>query len=351
MILVTGAAGFTGGATVAALVRRGARVRAVVHHRPAAWARTPDTAEPEAAGPDTAGPESVSGVSGVPAVPAVSAVPGVAAAPAETVTADLTDPSSLAGLCDGVSAVVHLAAYIGEDPERCAAVNVDGTLALLAEARRAGVRRFVQLSTAAVYGDGAHTGPDEDALTPDPVSVLSRSRLLAEHAVLAGGGTVLRPMFVYGPGDRWFVPPLAQALTALPVRVNGGAARLSLLDVADLAEAFAVLATTDGPGGPDTDRGRIYHAAHPEPVTLDRLMGAFTAHLGVPEPTADIGFEEALAFLADAPDLARRLRLIAFDHYYDASRLWRRTGLVPGMFDDRFAARAPWYRARLDASG
>ncbi|WP_405996995.1 NAD-dependent epimerase/dehydratase family protein [Streptomyces sp. NBC_00829] len=299
MILLMGASGFVGGAALSALVRRGADVRAAVHLRP----------------------------------PATTA--------AQTVSADLTDTASLAGICDGADTLVHLASYIGEDEDMCEAVNVRGTRALLAQARRAGVGRIIHLSTAAVYGDAPHRGPAEDELLPSPASALSRSRLAAEHAVRAAGGSVLRPMFVYGPGDRWFVPSLARAFTQLPVSVNRGTARISLIDVADLAEAIAVLATT--PGG----EGRVHHAAHPEPVTVAELTGALVTHLGVPEPTADIGFDEALAFLSDAPDLARRLRLVAFDHFYDATRLWRLTGLTPGSFPERFAAAASWYRHHL----
>lgn len=77
---------------------------------------------------------------------------------------------SVRGLCDGVGAVLHLAARIGGTQEECRAVNVEGTRALLAEAERAGVRRIVQLGTAAVYRDGAHRGAVEGS------SPRSRSR-------------------------------------------------------------------------------------------------------------------------------------------------------------------------------
>ncbi|MEU1182327.1 NAD-dependent epimerase/dehydratase family protein [Streptomyces sp. NPDC005820] len=78
-----------------------------------------------------------------------------ASAPGTTVVrADLTDPASLRGLCDGADALLHCASWIGGPDQLCVAVNARGTAALVAEARRTGVARVVHLSTAAVYGRG-----------------------------------------------------------------------------------------------------------------------------------------------------------------------------------------------------
>jgi|SoiMethySBSTD1v2_1073268.scaffolds.fasta_scaffold754863_1 hypothetical protein len=147
MILITGGTGFIGSHTVAALGRTGVRLRQLVHRRPAAIDDC------------TGGLELVQG--------------------------DLTDPSSLVGLCTGVDTVVHLASEAGNDEQICTLVNVGGTRRLIDAARKAGVRRMIYLSTAAVYGDGGHTGINEDEIPPAPVSPASRTRLSAERAVLA----------------------------------------------------------------------------------------------------------------------------------------------------------------------
>jgi len=293
VILVTGASGFVGRHVTAALA--GQPVRLTAHRRP---------------------------------------VPGATAV-------DLTDPATLRGLCDGVSAVIHLASYIGDNPHACAAVNARGTAALLAEAEQAGVNRFLYLSTAAVYGNGTHRGPAEDQLAPAPVSVLSRSRLAAEHAVRAAGGTVLRPMFIYGPGDIWFIPQLARLLTVAPASLNGGRARISLVAAGDLAAAIAVLAA-------GTAAARVFHAAHPEPVTLRELHQALVRCLGVPAPRAEVSYDDAMALIGPTdPALAQRISLLAFDHYYDGARLWAETGVQPGSFGQCFPRYAAWYRAHL----
>ena len=64
---------------------------------------------------------------------------------------DVSDPRSLAGLCDGVDLVYHLAAVIiSHDATLFQRVNRDGTGHLLAEARTAGVPHFVYVSSASV---------------------------------------------------------------------------------------------------------------------------------------------------------------------------------------------------------
>ncbi|MGW0752562.1 NAD-dependent epimerase/dehydratase family protein [Streptomyces sp. NPDC002587] len=301
MVLVTGAAGFVGSPVVERLVEDGVRVRALVHR-----AQVP---------------------------------PGV-----EGVCGDLVRAESLRGLCEGVGTVLHLAARIGGTAEESRAVNVEGTRALLAEAERAGVRRIVQLGTAAVYRDGAHRGAVEGELTEEPESVTSVTRLAGERLVLAAGGTVLRPHLVYGRGDRWVVPSLVRLLARLPHWVDGGRARMSMVSVDALAGAVAELAVR----GPDA--GGVLHASHPEPVTARELVGTVARELGLPLPTGEVDLAGALELLGGPGDpdpvLRRRVSLLAVDHWYDSGRLWGQLAASPGpRFSEAFGQYAEWYRA------
>ncbi|MEE1758771.1 NAD-dependent epimerase/dehydratase family protein [Streptomyces sp. SP18BB07] len=314
-VLITGGAGFVGGHVVRRLLAsggtaRGGTVRLLLHDR---GVTVPD------------------------------------GAPTETVHGDLCDPDSLRGLCDGVDTLVHLAAQVGGDMERCLAVNVGGTEALLAEATRAGVRRIIQLGTAAVYGDGPHRGEAESVLPTAPVSPTSVTRLAAEKSVLAAGGLVLRPHLVYGEGDTWVIPSLVALLRRVPHWVNAGRARTSVIAVEDLAAAVAALVRSRAP----LPSGRVLHANQPEPVRVRDLITTVTQALDLPLPRGEISTHRALELL-DAlgdPAGARRLSLLAVDHWYDGSALWRLTGTDPGPgFAARFAHHAPWYRAALAAA-
>jgi len=68
---------------------------------------------------------------------------------------NVTEPSSLSGAANGCDAIVHIAGIAFEEPPKLtfASVNVDGTRNVLDEAKRAGVQRFVYVSSL-----GADTG-------------------------------------------------------------------------------------------------------------------------------------------------------------------------------------------------
>lgn len=93
-----------------------------------------------------------------------------------------------AELCQGVDAVVHLAApnelVAGRDPEAAVELTVNATVRLLRAAREAGVRRFVFMSTAHVYG-APLAGPLDEATLPRPTHPYAIAHRAAEDFVLA----------------------------------------------------------------------------------------------------------------------------------------------------------------------
>lgn len=257
-----------------------------------------------------------------------------------TVHGDLSEPDTLRGCCAGVDTVLHLASQVGGDEARCHAVNVEGTRALLAEAKRAGVRRFIRLGTAAVYRDEPHRGPAEGEVETGPTSVTSKTRLAGDELVLADGGLVVRPHLIYGRGDTWVVPALVSLMKAIPHWVDGGRALVSLVAVEDLSRAIAALAgLAELPSG-------VLHAGHPEPVRMRDVLTAVAGELGVPVPAGEISVTEALELVGGVGDQLweRRMSLLAVDHWYDSSKLWRLVEPGPG-FTDRFREHADWYRA------
>lgn len=304
-VLVTGAAGFVGSRVVGAAAGPGRRLVLAVHRR---------EAQPPPAGQ------------------------------AETRAVDLAEPRSVRGICRGVRVVVHCASYVGADPEVCEAVNARGTRALVEDAAREGVRRIVYLSTAAVYGDGVYRELPEGGAPCRPVSAASRTRLTAEREVLRAGGIVLRPYLVYGAGDRWFVPAAVKLMTAIGGMVDGGTARLSLVDVDALAAALVAAAMA--PPGSMTG---VYHANHPAPVRLDTLCATLRQHLGAPGWTgADLPYEQALRRLATSGGRRHHLDMLAVDHWFDSSRIWAQSRCPAGPgFTASFARHAPWYRDLL----
>ena len=140
----------------------------------------------------------------------------------EWIEGELSSPTSAARLVEGADALVHAAldhvpgryrGGEGEDPARFLNANVDGSLALLAAARKAGVGRAVVISSRAVFGrsvDGSIG--DDDPVSPDTHYGAAKAAL--EDFVRRVGAegfpiAALRPTGVYGvvePVERskWF---------------------------------------------------------------------------------------------------------------------------------------------------
>lgn len=184
--------------------------------------------------------------------------------------------------------VIHLAARVhnlrkhpgGGDDEAYERTNHQGTVALAHAARAAGVKKFIFLSTAKVFGEGSAV-PYRANSVPDPQDAYGRSKLAAEQALMrlaTPGGmevVVIRPPLVYGPGVRanflWL-----QRLAALPLplplaSLNNRRAMISVHNLADLI-ALCVLY----PAG----SGVVFLCSDDRPYTLPELVTELRAAQG-----------------------------------------------------------------------
>lgn len=114
----------------------------------------------------------------------------------------------------GIDTVIHCAArvHVMQDPSsdplaEFRRVNVGGSLALARQAAMAGVRRFIFISSIKVNGEGTPVGrPYRADDVPAPQDPYGISKQEAEQALLALAEetgmevVVIRPVLVYGPG-------------------------------------------------------------------------------------------------------------------------------------------------------
>ncbi|HVP13530.1 MAG TPA: NAD(P)-dependent oxidoreductase [Phycisphaerae bacterium] len=127
---------------------------------------------------------------------------------------DVRDPSAVRTALEGIEAVVHLAAIVGDpacarQPELALQINRDASLKVLGESARAGVRRFVFASTCSNYGRmtdrSAYVDESSDLR---PVSLYAETKVAVERAVLDPActgdlcATALRFATVYGVSPR-----------------------------------------------------------------------------------------------------------------------------------------------------
>ncbi|PTH87247.1 epimerase [Streptomyces sp. A244] len=261
----------------------------------------------------------------------------------EYVHGDLCAPPSLRGVCAGTDVLVHCATQVGGDPETVRAVNDHGTRALVEEAVRAGVRRIVYVSTAAVHGRGPFRGVRPGEAPVAPASPTSRTRAAAERYVLDAGGLVLRPHLVYGEGDRWVIPGLVWLMKELSATLTGCEALQSMIDVDTLGRAVVAAALSPVPGG------GVHHVNHPEPVAVADLLAAVSRELGEPGGGAAVDVATALDRAAGSPPALHHLGMLTVDHWFVDDAFWKALACSPGEgFAAVFNRAAPWYRAFLD---
>jgi dihydroflavonol-4-reductase len=123
---------------------------------------------------------------------------------------DITNPESLQPAVAGVQTIFHLAGFIAykkADREKMELINVQGTKNLLSAAEKAGVEKFVYMSSVVTIGAGF--SPTE-ILHEDSIYNLehlhlgySETKLAAEKAVMKSPlyNVILNPSTVYGAGD------------------------------------------------------------------------------------------------------------------------------------------------------
>lgn len=209
----------------------------------------------------------------------------------EPFQATVGNPEETSGAAEGCDAVLHIAGVAAERPPEITfeRVNVEGTRQLLGEAERAGVDRFVFVSSL-----GAERGRSD----------YHRSKLAAEELVreYSRRWLILRPGNVYGPGDEvislllWMV----RTLPAVPL-VGAGDQPFQPVWAGDLAEALARAVVRQ-------DSGEVHLLAGPNRTTMSDLLdlmeeitGRHPARIPVPSLLAELGADAMEQLGLDVP--------------------------------------------------
>jgi UDP-glucose 4-epimerase len=163
---------------------------------------------------------------------------------------------------EDIGAVVHLAGIVHQLRGRSGdalyqAVNAQATEQLAREAARAGVKRFVFVSTIKVNGERTPIDrPFRAADAPDPQDRYARSKWAAEQALARVAQetglevVVLRPPLVYGPGVRAnFLRLVRLVERGWPLPLGAIRNRRSMVYVGNLVDVIALAVTGEAAGG------------------------------------------------------------------------------------------------------
>jgi 2-alkyl-3-oxoalkanoate reductase len=192
----------------------------------------------------------------------------------DVVCGDLADAQAVAGAVERVDTVVHLAATLPGTADAAAFQrDVESTRLLARAARQAGVRTFVHVSSAGVYG----AGPTPIAATEDaPLRAQSpyeRSKLESEAAVreaLADGDTawvILRPPGIYGPGRPQTLDFLRQVQRRLVWLHGRRRVIVHPVHVDDVVAAIRTVLAREGDA-----RGHVFNVGGERPIVYQELI-------------------------------------------------------------------------------
>jgi UDP-glucose 4-epimerase len=202
----------------------------------------------------------------------------------EVIPGDLRDRERVDLAVTGCDVVFHEAAIVSvpysiEHPQETHDVNLQGTLNVLEAARRAGAKRVVFASSAAIYGDAPEL-PKRETMLPSPISPYGVEKITGEHYLRVYGShygletVALRYFNVFGPRQDPSSPYsgvisvfVARALAKKTLTIFGdGEACRDFVYVDDVVDANFAAATRDGVSG------QVFNVARGGRTSLNDLV-------------------------------------------------------------------------------
>lgn len=310
LVLVTGATGFVGSALCAALPLQGLRVRRAVR---------------------------------------ASTRPGT-----DVVAGHIDGTTDWTAALEGVDSIVHLAARTHDalDPtfrrvDDYRQLNVAGTRKLAEDAARAGVRRFVFMSSVKVNGESTHGEPFRESDVPHPQDAYGITKLEAEQVLHGLSQTstmeivVLRPPLVYGAGVKGnFLRLMGLLAKGVPLPFGSVRNRRSLIYVGNLVDAIVTALRSSEAAG------RTYLLSDGAPMStpdllrrLGRALGRDARLLSCPSAV----LRAAGAVTGRSQEMARLTGSLEVD----STRIARELGwTAPHLPEHGFRETADWYNLR-----
>jgi len=209
----------------------------------------------------------------------------------EFVEASILDRDAVRRAVQGVDYIFHLAAMISvpesmAKPIECNELNTNGTLVVLEEAAKAGVKKLVLSSSAAIYGDNPVV-PKIETMFPEPKSPYAITKLDGEYYCKMFAEekrlqtACLRYFNVFGPRQ----DPKSQYAAAVPIFIHravkgepitiygDGEQTRDFIYVKDIAAANAFFATQSSETG-------VYNVAYGKRITIKELATTICQKIG-----------------------------------------------------------------------
>ncbi len=278
---------------------------------------------------------------------------------------DITDAASVSEAMAGVDAVVHCAAYASDwgPMETFVQVNVEGSRHIFEAALQTRVKRLVHISTTDVFGihtDGRvidDSFPVQGAGFPYSDTKAEADRMALAYAQDRGlPVAVLRPTWIYGPGDRTFLPELVDAMRKHEMVFFGSPNNtIPLCYIDNLVDAILLALTRD------EAIGQGYIVGDGAVVTWKELTDLLANQLDLPPAKRTIALPLAGAVAAGAETWARitkstkrpaltryELEVGGRDMHFSNNKIVRELGFSPRILPEEGLARTIAWLKSID---
>lgn len=278
----------------------------------------------------------------------------------EVIEGDLEDPRALAQAVQGVDAIVHCAAKVGDwgSIEDYRKVNVDAFRLLLDQCIRVPPPRIVLISSLGVYEARDHYQTDESAPLPDRhIDAYTQTKVEAEQVardyVQARNLpiVILRPGLIYGPRDETALPRILANLRRRIVTYFGSRHKTlnhtyidNLVDAVLLALAYP------------TPKGDAFNITDDPCVSKKTFFETLCKMTGLPRPLATYPMPVARVLCRSFEALGKtlgfqpllnmaRLKFMGLNLDYSIEKAKRELGYRPKVpFEQGMADTVEWLR-------
>ena len=238
----------------------------------------------------------------------------------------------------GCDVVFHCAGIIGDrvELELGRAVNVEGTRRVARAAQTAGVRRFVHVSSVAVYGFAGGTFAESAprVTVGEPyIDTKSGGEIACEEELHEDVLRIVRPSIIYGPGDTGMIPRLVELLKKRVPMIGDGGAPVGLVHVSDVVRGMLAAAENDG-------TSRVFNLASEDDITWKELTDALCERMQLPTPRVmplpvamlaarAMGFFQKIGLLSAPPLTTFAVQFLSEKRRYPIERMRLELGVVP----------------------
>ncbi len=282
----------------------------------------------------------------------------------DIVIANLDDSADFASILTNITHICHCAARVGDwgPASEYWQTNVYALKALLDSCNQTAnkLQRFVHISSLGVYEPRDHFGTTED----EPIykygldaynqtKAISEDMVLKHELVKKVGVIVLRPGFVYGPGDRHVLPGVIETLRNRKfVHFDHGQHKLDNVSVYNVAEAVALALASKSVDS------AIFNITDKDLVTRKVFVETIADMMKLPRPKGSIprSLGRTLAYLCDGfgrmlqlkkpPLLSKaRYKFLALNLEFSIEKAKKQLGYKGDFsFEDGMRSAIDWYK-------